>query len=219
MQAYTRWGQHGLQTAVIPPASNSEECALGDNSHPQFQGRRMPGEDEDRTPAPPKGLWQQPKQIEQAPWECYNKQIRTFQLQAQAATWSNLQIVWTPIVKPGAILGACVVWHQLAKLGLAGKRWMCCGDHHPQESTDPSFQAPRQQICLHFAFILCNVFFIVRKDRRKELANTSCLLGENTDRLPCQTPHAKPSAVWWKHCLTELRRLTGSKLLVSAQCR
>lgn len=164
MQAFIFWGHQGLQTAVIPPACHSEECALGDNSHPQIQGRRMPREDDDRTPAPPKGLWQQPKQILKVPWEWYNKQIRLFQL--KAATWSNLQNLWTPIVKPGAILGARVVLQQSAELGLAGKRWRCCGDHLPQEPTYPSFKAPKQQFCLHFTFIMCNVFFVVRKAKR-----------------------------------------------------
>lgn len=128
----------GLQTAVMPPASHSEEVHWEITATLSFRAGGW-----GQNSCSPKGLWQQPKQTKKVHWECYNKQIRLFHLQAQTATWSNLQIMWTPIVKPGAILGAGVVSQQPAKLGLAGKGWMCCGDQLSQEPTYPSFKALR----------------------------------------------------------------------------
>lgn len=82
--------------------------------------------------------------------ECYNKQIRTFQLQSQAAMWSSSQLTWTRMVNPDASLGAFVVQEWSAKLGLAEKRRMRYEDHQPQQPAYPSPSTPRGNFAYTF---------------------------------------------------------------------
>lgn len=150
----------------------------------------MTGEDEDRTPAPPKGLWQQPKQTKKVPLECYNKQIRLFHLQAQAATWSNLQITWTPIVKPGAIW-CCIT--AACKVGFSWERMDVLWGSAPSGAYLPILQSPK--IAIFFTLHLHIVQFSSCK-KRGDRARREKRAGWNilpTQRQHWHTPLPNPS--------------------------